>query len=68
VPGARNELSDLVRSTFVPASVVISGTGSSPLLTDREAGVAYLCRGRVCDLPARTVSELARQLSSVTGR
>ena len=45
-------------------AVVIGGaTDSSALLRDRprvhDADAAYVCRGRVCDLPVTTVEELA---------
>jgi uncharacterized protein len=65
VPGGRNDLSDLVRSAFVPASVLVTGSGRSPLLAARVVGTAYVCRGRVCQLPATTARELAAQLAGL---
>ncbi|MDE3064816.1 MAG: thioredoxin domain-containing protein [Acidobacteriota bacterium] len=54
VPGPRGALADHVRSTFVARSVLVTGTGSSPLLAGRLAGHVYLCRGGVCQLPVTT--------------
>jgi uncharacterized protein YyaL (SSP411 family) len=62
IPGAPGPLADLVRRRFVPASVLVTGTGSSPLLHEREVGRAYVCRQRVCSLPVRDLGELAAQL------
>ncbi|MGH3532727.1 MAG: thioredoxin domain-containing protein [Mycobacterium sp.] len=49
-------------------TIVVGGeVGSSELLVDRDrvAGVdaAYVCRGRVCDLPVTTAEDLAAALS-----
>ena len=65
VPGAPNDLSDHVRLSVVPRSVLITGSNSSPLLKDREHGTAYVCRNGACLLPARTVVELAAQLDEL---
>jgi hypothetical protein len=62
IPGPANELSDHVRLTYMLRSVLITGHGASPLLQDREAGLAYVCRAGVCQLPADTCSELDVQL------
>ncbi|KZS64286.1 thioredoxin domain-containing protein [Mycobacterium ostraviense] len=48
-------------------AIVIGGrVGSSPLLIDRDrvngADAAYVCRGRVCDLPVTSADELAAAL------
>jgi uncharacterized protein YyaL (SSP411 family) len=48
-------------------AVVVGGpVGSSELLVDRDrvggADAAYVCRGRVCDLPVTTIEELAAAL------
>ena len=50
-------------------AVVVGGAvNSSELLIDRDrvggADAAYVCRGRVCDLPVTTVGELASALSA----
>lgn len=49
-------------------AIVVGGeTGSSELLVDRErvagADAAYVCRGRVCDMPVTTTEDLAAALS-----
>jgi hypothetical protein len=62
VPGGANELSDHVRLMAMSDSVLITGSGSSPLLGQREAGLAYVCRAGVCELPARSIDELDEQL------
>jgi hypothetical protein len=58
VPGVANELSDHLRLTYMVRSVLITGDGASPLLKDRHAGLAYVCREGTCLLPAGTVAEL----------
>jgi uncharacterized protein YyaL (SSP411 family) len=65
IPGNENELSEHVRLSYMVRSVLITGDGS-PLLKDRHPGVAYVCRGGVCQLPVRTpndLDELVRELS-----
>jgi uncharacterized protein YyaL (SSP411 family) len=62
IPGGPNELSDHVRLGPMPRSVLVTGTGASPLLKDRHAGLAYICRGGVCQLPVSTVDDLDAQL------
>lgn len=53
---------------LAPGGAIIVGgaTGSSELLLDRGrvdgADAAYVCRGRVCDLPVTTTDELAAAL------
>ena len=67
IPGEPNVLSNLVRSRFVPRCVLITGSGNSPLLANRNVGGAYLCRSRVCSLPVTTVEELTDQLNDLEG-
>jgi uncharacterized protein YyaL (SSP411 family) len=62
VPGETNELSDHVRLMAMSNSVLITGSGSSPLLRGRDAGVAYVCRAGVCELPVRSNAQLSEQL------
>ena len=62
IPGDANELSDHVRLTHMHRCVLITGDGASPLLKDRRAGLAYVCREGSCLLPVRTVAELDEQL------
>jgi uncharacterized protein YyaL (SSP411 family) len=64
-PGAPSELVNLVRSFFVPNSVLITGNGSSPLLKDRLAGQVYVCRAGVCRLPVSSSDALQSELRSV---
>jgi uncharacterized protein len=50
------------------AIVVGGAAGSSELLVDRDrvggADAAYVCRGRVCDMPVTTVGDLAAALAA----
>jgi uncharacterized protein YyaL (SSP411 family) len=62
VPGTPNELSEHVRSLPMVRSVLITGNGSSPLLSGRSAGMAYVCRAGVCQLPVSSIDELSKQL------
>ena len=62
IPGSANHLTDHVRLIVVPASVLVTGNGSSPLLRDRRAGLAYVCRAGVCQLPAESTASLDVQL------
>ncbi|MGD0055585.1 MAG: thioredoxin domain-containing protein [Acidimicrobiales bacterium] len=66
VPGVANELSDHVRLRAVARSVLITGSGSSPLLEQRSVGLAYVCRAGACQLPVATTSALDDQLADVT--
>ncbi len=68
IPGDRAPWSDLLRSVFVPFSLVVSGYGSSSLLANREEGWAYLCESRACQLPVRTPDELRRQIEALEFR
>jgi uncharacterized protein len=65
VPGPPNDLSDHVRLSVVPRSVLITGSNSSPLLEGRDQGAAYVCRGGVCQLPVRSVADLTAQLEEL---
>lgn len=65
IPGESNELAAFVRSSFTRRAVLVSGTGSSPLLVERRAGVAYVCRSGVCQLPVDSVAALDEQLRNV---
>ena len=65
-PGDANELSAYMNSVFTRRAVLVTGTGSSPLLAERVVGSAYVCRGGVCQLPGRRrVTALAEQLRNV---
>jgi uncharacterized protein YyaL (SSP411 family) len=63
----RSELLAAARTLAPGGAVVVGGpVNSSALLTDRDrvdgADAAYVCRGRVCDLPVTTAEELAAAL------
>jgi uncharacterized protein YyaL (SSP411 family) len=65
-PG-RSELLAAARTLAPGGAVVVGGpVNSSALLTERDrvggADAAYVCRGRVCDLPVTTAEELAAAL------
>jgi uncharacterized protein YyaL (SSP411 family) len=62
VPGERGDLVHHVRSMSMPRTVVITGTGRSPLLQHREEGLAYVCRGGVCAMPVSSFDDLDRDL------
>ena len=57
-------LAAVARRATSPGAVVVTA-GSSPLLADRPAGAAYVCRGFVCDAPTRDAGELARRVGAV---
>uniref|UniRef100_A0A5Q5BPS6 Spermatogenesis-associated protein 20-like TRX domain-containing protein n=2 Tax=unclassified Mycobacterium TaxID=2642494 RepID=A0A5Q5BPS6_MYCSS len=65
---AASELLAAARVLAPGGAIVVGGpVGSSELLTDRDrvrgADAAYVCRGRVCDLPVTTQDELAAALT-----
>ncbi|HQU00146.1 MAG TPA: thioredoxin domain-containing protein [Acidimicrobiales bacterium] len=62
IPGDANPLSDHVRSRAMIRTVLITGSGSSPLLAARRSGFAYVCRGGVCSMPVDNVLDLQGQL------
>ncbi len=51
VPGVPSTLARHVRLMAMPRTVLITGSGASPLLAERRAGLAYVCRGGVCAQP-----------------
>jgi uncharacterized protein YyaL (SSP411 family) len=62
VPGSQGAMAHHVRSMAMARTVLITGSGSTPLLAQRLEGQAYVCRGGVCLQPATTVDELDTQL------
>jgi hypothetical protein len=58
-------LREHVRSLSMSNAVLVTGPGSSPLLTDREPGLAYVYQRGVCQVPARNVQELDERLIEV---
>jgi len=66
-PDADSPLLDAARRLAPGGSIVVGGpVDSSPLLTGRDrvagADAAYVCRGRVCDLPVTSAEDLADAL------
>jgi uncharacterized protein YyaL (SSP411 family) len=64
-----SELLSAARELAPGGAVVVGGAvNSSELLVDRDrvdgSDAAYVCRGRVCDLPVTTTRDLAAALSS----
>jgi uncharacterized protein len=57
---------DAARTEFAPLVTFVSGSPDSlPLLRQRSAGSAYLCRHGSCQLPARTLDVLREQLTGL---
>ena len=64
VPGPLGTYAGILRGAWRPHTVLAWGEpGSGPLWEGREAGRAYVCRERVCLVPADSPDELVRQLS-----
>jgi uncharacterized protein YyaL (SSP411 family) len=66
---ARSDLLSAARGLAPGGAVVVGGpVNSSALLADRDrvdgADAAYVCRGRVCDLPVTTAADLAAALGA----
>jgi len=70
ITGNRTDLLTEVRANWLPAAVVAWGqTDDGPLFTDRpaEPGLAYVCEGRTCQMPAADATTLAGQLEKLIG-
>ena len=65
IPGPPNHLTEHVRLLSMSNVVLVSGSGSSPLLAARTEGMAYVCRAGVCQRPVSSIDELDRELHSV---
>ena len=65
IPGVPGDWAHHVRSLSMPRTVLITGAGTSPLLIGRDRGLAYVCRGGVCSLPAASNDELDAQLREI---
>ena len=64
VTGDRPDLLAEVRAHWLPDAVVAWGEPTrSPLWADREPGLAYVCQGYACGMPAGDVATLAAQLA-----
>jgi uncharacterized protein YyaL (SSP411 family) len=57
------ELAAIARRATSPGAVVVTG-GDSPLLEDRPGGMAYVCRGFVCDAPTSDPRLLAERVGA----
>lgn len=62
VPGPDTVLTHIVRSKALPRTVLVTGSGSSPLLKDRVSGLVYVCKAGVCRLPVSNVEALDQEL------
>jgi uncharacterized protein YyaL (SSP411 family) len=58
IPGDQGALANHVRSMAMSRTVLITGSGHSPLLEERIDGWAYVCRAGVCELPVSSIEEL----------
>jgi uncharacterized protein YyaL (SSP411 family) len=66
VTGDRPDLLAEVRRIWLPSAVVAWGEAdTSPLFADRPDGVAFVCRGFACNVPANDVAALAAQLEEL---
>jgi uncharacterized protein len=68
VTGQRPDLLGEVRRNWLPDAVIVWGEpDAGPLFEDRpsEPAVAYVCRGRSCQLPAADAAMLAGQLKAL---
>jgi uncharacterized protein len=61
-----SSLAAIARRATSPGAVVVTG-GESPLLADRPAGAAYVCRGFVCDAPLTEPALLAERVGARLG-
>jgi uncharacterized protein YyaL (SSP411 family) len=70
ITGNRTDLLTEVRANWLPAAVVAWGQpDDGPLFADRpaEPGLAYVCEGRTCQMPAADAATLAAQLEKLIG-
>ena len=69
VTGERADLVAVVPSRYEPSAVLLWGERtSSPLWLDRPDGHAYVCRRRVCSVPADSPEQLAARLDEARPR
>ena len=66
LPGPPNEFGGVARHYRMAGAVVITGSGTSPLLAGRQAGLAYVCQNGVCRTPVGSVEALTAQLQELT--
>jgi uncharacterized protein len=70
ITGNRPDLLAEVRANWLPVAVVAWGQpDDGPLFTDRpaEPGLAYVCEGRSCQMPAADAATLGGQLEKLIG-
>jgi hypothetical protein len=70
ITGDRPDLLAEVRRNWLPDAVMVWGeSDAGPLFADRpaEPGLAYVCRGRSCQMPAANATTLAGQLETLIG-
>jgi uncharacterized protein len=70
VTGDRPDLLAEARRRWLPTAVIAWGEDDGgPLFTDRPAdpGMAYVCQGRACRMPAADTATLAGQLEALIG-
>jgi len=63
IPGESSALADHVRWMYMSRTVLVTGTGSSPLLEGRYPGRAYVCKASVCHLPVDSIQGLDDELA-----
>ncbi len=63
ITGERRDLVVSVQQRWLPDAVLAWGEPyPGPLWEDRGDGMAFVCRGHVCQLPVQSIAELADQL------
>jgi hypothetical protein len=70
VTGDRTDLVAELRGHWLPSAVIAWGEpDAGPLFSDRpaEPGLAYVCEGRACQMPATDTATLAAQLEKLIG-
>lgn len=61
----KNDLNEVAFTSFLPDTVFAVGEDmENDLFTGREVGKAYLCQGKVCQVPASSPQQLYLQLTS----
>jgi uncharacterized protein YyaL (SSP411 family) len=65
VTGDRKDLLAAAQKRFAPGAVLAWGSG--PLVSERAAGFAYICRWGACLAPVETLDELVRALDAAVG-
>lgn len=64
ITGDRADLVDIVKTHYLPNVVLAWGEpGESRIWKDRQSGMAYVCEGITCKVPATTSEELKAQLN-----